>query len=143
MADMPLNGRNAANLTTLVAGAVTLSSNNANQGNAKIFPVSRVAISTNGARENQISHFLDGAPNMDFFSNVNQPFPVSRCSFRSSAFRPSNYPALSSGRMREVSSPSSSKAGTNQFHGDVFGFLRNGALNARNYFARTADPLIA
>jgi hypothetical protein len=38
MADMPLNGRNAANLTTLVAGAVIAPSNNANQGNAKSFP---------------------------------------------------------------------------------------------------------
>jgi outer membrane receptor protein involved in Fe transport len=33
------------------------------------------------------------------------------------------------------------KSGTNQIHGDVFGFLRNGALNARNFFATKVDSL--
>src|SRR5262249_27386282 len=33
------------------------------------------------------------------------------------------------------------KSGTNQFHGDVFEFLRNGALNARNFFAPVHDDL--
>jgi hypothetical protein len=138
MADMPLNGRNAANLTTLVAGAVIAPSNNANQGDAKSFPVS-VAISTNGARENQISYYLDGAPNMDFFSNVNQPFPFPDA-LQEFSVQTSNYNAEFGQDAGGVVSIVS-KAGTNQFHGDAFGFLRNGALNARNYFARTADPL--
>jgi Carboxypeptidase regulatory-like domain len=138
MADMPLNGRNAANLTTLVAGAVTAPSNNANQGNAKSFPVS-VAISTNGARENQISYFLDGAPNMDIFSNVNQPFPFPDA-LQEFSVQTSDYSAEFGQDAGGVVSIVS-KSGTNQFHGDAFGFLRNGALNARNYFARTADPL--
>jgi outer membrane receptor for ferrienterochelin and colicin len=34
-----------------------------------------------------------------------------------------------------------SKSGTNQIHGDVFEFLRNGSLNARNFFAPTQDTL--
>ncbi|HEY7387840.1 MAG TPA: TonB-dependent receptor [Bryobacteraceae bacterium] len=33
------------------------------------------------------------------------------------------------------------KSGTNQFHGDVFDFLRNGDMNARNFFAPTRDTL--
>src|SRR5262249_35865599 len=33
------------------------------------------------------------------------------------------------------------KSGTNQFHGDAFEFLRNGALNARNFFAPKQDSL--
>jgi hypothetical protein len=33
------------------------------------------------------------------------------------------------------------KSGTNQFHGDVFEFLRNGSLNARNVWATTRDSL--
>ena len=33
------------------------------------------------------------------------------------------------------------KSGTNQFHGDAFEFVRNGALNARNFFAPTQDAL--
>jgi carboxypeptidase family protein len=38
MVEILLNGRNAASLTTLVAGAVISPSNNADQGNAKTFP---------------------------------------------------------------------------------------------------------
>ena len=33
------------------------------------------------------------------------------------------------------------KSGTNQFHGDLFEFLRNGNLNARNFFAAERDTL--
>ncbi len=138
MADMPLNGRNAANLTTLVAGAVTSPSNNADQGNAKTFPEA-VTISTNGARENQVGYFLDGAPNIDFFSNVNQPFPFPDA-LQEFSVQTSNYSAEFGQDAGGVVSIVT-KSGTNQFHGNAFEFLRNGALNARNYFARTADPL--
>ena len=138
MADMPLNGRNAANLTTLVAGAVTSPSNNADQGNAKTFPEA-VTISTNGARENQVGYFLDGAPNIDFFSNVNQPFPFPDA-LQEFSVQTSNYNAEFGQDAGGVVSIVT-KSGTNQFHGDAFEFFRNGALNASNYFARTADPL--
>ena len=33
------------------------------------------------------------------------------------------------------------KSGTNHFHGDVFDFFRNSALDGRNYFNNTAQPL--
>jgi TonB dependent receptor len=33
------------------------------------------------------------------------------------------------------------KSGTNKIHGNVFEFIRNGAVNARNFFATTVDPL--
>ena len=33
------------------------------------------------------------------------------------------------------------KSGTNEFHGDVFEFLRNGSMNARNFFAPIHDKL--
>jgi hypothetical protein len=35
----------------------------------------------------------------------------------------------------------STRSGTNQYHGSVFEYLRNNALDARNYFAKTTPPL--
>src|SRR5207247_10437974 len=33
------------------------------------------------------------------------------------------------------------KAGTNAYHGDAFGFVRNKVFNARDFFATDRDPL--
>jgi hypothetical protein len=74
MTEMPLNGRNAAKLTLLVAGAVSAPESGADTGSTKTFP-GAVTISTNGSRQNQISYNLDGGTFMDTFTNVNQPFP--------------------------------------------------------------------
>ncbi len=100
MAEMPLNGRNAADLTTLVAGAVLAPNDNADNGNAKTFP-SAVTVSINGTTENQTGYYLDGAPNIDILTNVNQPFPFPDAPARSSACR-RRITAQSSGRMREA-----------------------------------------
>ncbi len=53
--DLPLNGRNAATLTTLVAGVVRAPSNGSDQGVTKTFPVS-VPISANGSRSDQTNY---------------------------------------------------------------------------------------
>jgi hypothetical protein len=138
MVEIPLNGRNAASLTTLVAGAVLSPANNADQGNAKTFPAA-VTVAINGARENQTGYYLDGAPNIDIISNVNQPFPFPDA-LQEFSVQTSNYAAEYGQDAGGVVSIVT-KSGTNQFHGSAFEFLRNGALNARNYFASTADPL--
>ena len=138
MVDLPLNGRNAAQLTTLVAGAVTAPSNNADQGPTKTFPAA-VTVSTNGSRQNQIGYFLDGAPNIDVFSNVNQPFPFPD-SLQEFSVQTSNYNAEFGQNAGGVVSIVT-KSGTNGFHGAAFGFLRNSVFNARNFFAAKRDPL--
>jgi len=138
MVEIPLNGRNAASLTTLVAGAVISPSNNADQGNAKTFPAA-VTVSINGTRENQTGYYLDGVPNLDIISNVNQPFPFPDA-LQEFSVQTSNYNAEYGQNAGGVVSIIT-KSGTNKFHGSAFEFLRNRALNARNYFASTTDPL--
>jgi hypothetical protein len=148
MVEIPLNGRNAASLTTLVAGAVISPSNNADQGNAKTFPAA-VTVSVNGTRQNQTGYYLDGAPNIDIISNVNQPFPFPDA-LQEFSVQTSNYSAEYGQNAGGVVSIVS-KSGKNQFHGSAFEFLRNRAFNAANYFGyvlnnsgalvKTVDPL--
>jgi len=52
--DLPLNGRNAASLLLVVAGAIPSPTNDVDQGNTKTFPTV-ITVSTNGARQNQVS----------------------------------------------------------------------------------------
>jgi hypothetical protein len=75
MVELPLNGRNPAQLTALVAGAVNAITDNADQGTTKTFPAA-VTVSVNGGRQNNIAFNIDGVSAEDIFSNVNQPLPM-------------------------------------------------------------------
>jgi hypothetical protein len=72
--NLPLNGRNAAELTLLVPGANNANGHGVQQGDTKQVPGAE-SISVNGARPDQISYNLDGANNQDLMSNTNNPFP--------------------------------------------------------------------
>jgi len=138
MADLPLNGRNAAELTLLVAGAAATPANGVNQGATKTFPQG-VTISTNGSRQSEISYYLDGGNNEDEYTNINQPFPFPD-SLQEFSVQTSNYSARygqNAGGVVNVIT----KSGTNEYHGDAFEFVRNAAFNARNYFASDRDQL--
>src|SRR5882724_9174391 len=132
ISELPLNGRNAAQLTLLVAGAVNSPNGGADQGATKTFP-GAVTFSANGARQNAISYQLDGGNYVDEYTNVNQPFPFPDA-LQEFSVQTSNYSAeygQNAGAVVNVIT----KSGTNSFHGDVFEFLRNSVFNARNFFA--------
>jgi hypothetical protein len=74
LVELPLNGRNAAQLSLLVPGVVNSANGGADQGNTKTFP-GAVTFSANGARQDMISYQLDGGNYLDEYTNVNQPFP--------------------------------------------------------------------
>ena len=136
--DLPLNGRNAAQLTLLVAGAVNSPNAGADQGQTKTFP-GAVTISTNGSRANSISYRLDGGNNVDEYTNVNAPFPFPDA-LQEFSVQTSNYSAeygQNSGGVVNIIT----KSGSNELHGDAFGFLRNSVFNARNFFASKVDQL--
>jgi hypothetical protein len=138
--DLPLNGRNAASLITLVAGVVdaTNQGNGVNQGNGKTFPAA-VVTSANGTLPNQSNYLLDGGNNVDEMTNVNGPFPFPDA-LQEFSVQTSNYNAeygQSAGAIVNIVT----KSGGSQFHGDAFEFLRNGYFNARPYFATVADNI--
>src|ERR1035437_3441400 len=129
--DLPLNGRNAASLTTLVPGIVIAPTQNIDQGITKTFP-GLVPVTVNGTRANQTNYMLDGGNNVDEYTNVNAPFPMPD-SVQEFSVQTSNYNAeygQNAGGVVNVIT----KSGTNNFHGNLFEYVRNADLNAANYF---------
>ena len=145
--EMPLNGRAAATLITLVAGVVdaTNEGNGVNQGSGKTFSgtlLSPVQVATvNGTLPNQDNFLLDGGNNLDEMTNVNDPYPMPDTTQEFSV-QTSNYNAefgQSAGAVVNIVT----KSGGEQFHGDLFEYLRNGFFNAESHFspAGTQDTL--
>jgi hypothetical protein len=136
VSDIPLNGRAAATLITLVAGVVDASAqgNGLNQGNGKTFSVNAVQVaSVNGTLPNQDNFLLDGGNNLDEMTNVNGPYPMPD-TVQEFSVQTSNYNAefgQSAGAMVNIVT----RSGGEQFHGDLFEFLRNGFFNAENHFS--------
>ena len=138
--DLPLNGRNAASLVTLVAGVIDAHNegNGADQGNGKTFPAA-VVTSANGTLPNQSNYLLNGGNNVDEMTNVNGPFPFPDA-LQEFSVQTSNYNAefgQSAGAVVNIVT----KSGGKKFHGDIFEFLRNGYFNAKPYFATVADNI--
>jgi len=144
MLDLPLNGRNAADLVLLSAGTADLrfTGSGAGAGDAGDLqqPVTfagAVYISSNGAQAQGVNYTLDGGNNVDPYSNINNPFP-NPDALEEFTVQTSNYGA-EFGRGVGAVVNVVTKSGTNQLHGDLFEFLRNGAFNAAPFFS-TSGP---
>src|SRR5437870_1527248 len=140
--ELPLNGRNAASLVLLAPGTADLQAGNARgRGDTQqtaTYPGAQ-SITSNGARADDINYNLDGGSNQDHYTNVNNPFP-NPDALEEFSVQTNSYSAeygRGSGAIVNVVT----KSGTNQLHGSAFEFLRNGDMNARNFFARTHDFL--
>jgi hypothetical protein len=136
LANLPLDGRNAATLVTMAPGVVSspgeYNDSYANSGNEE-------AYSVNGNYGDQVSYNLDGAPHEDLISNLNATFP-NPDALEEFSVQTNNFDARFGGVGGAVVNIVT-KSGTNQIHGDLFEYVRNGDLNAINYFATTQDKL--
>jgi len=134
--DMPLNGRLATQLILLTAGTTT-APNGDNVG-TKNYP-SSVSYSIAGSQGTSTNYLMDGTDNNDALTNVNLPFPfpdaIQEFSVQTSGL--SAQYGLHPGAVVNIVT----KSGTNQFHGTVFDFFRNGIMNADNFFSTTRDSL--
>ena len=137
--ELPLNGRLAQTLVFLAAGTVDLGRNGCRIcGHGGVYPGEQTA-GVNGAGMAQVNYQLDGAGHNDTYLNVNVPFPnpdaVQEFNLESTNFS-AEYGNAAGGIVNIVT-----RSGTNQIHGSLFEFLRNGNLNARNFFAPARDTL--
>lgn len=137
--ELPLNGRNPADLVLLAPGVTPVGGNTGDQGSSAWRPRGQKEVSVNGSRNNNLRYTLDGGTNMDDLVNDNLDFPFPDAVQEFSA-QTSNMGVeqggLSGGALNVVT-----KSGSNQFHGDAFWFIRNTALNASNFFSRQQDQL--
>src|SRR5205823_11614037 len=131
--ELPLNGRQVTDLIVL-SGAATIGSIGSF---VRGYPT--VSISVAGGLSNGVTFLLDGASHNDPFNNLNLPlpFPDALQEFKlETSGLSAQYGQHSAGTVNAVT-----KSGTNDFHGDLFEFVRNGAFNARNAFASSQDTL--
>ena len=146
MSAVPLNGRSYTDLLALQPGVVPASSLTASTqqdvGVSALSPSGGLnpgTISINGQREFSNAFIVNGS---DVEEDVNSGAAIipnldSIAEFRilTSNFD-AEYGGHSGGQINVVT-----KSGTNQLHGDAFEFLRNTALDARNYFSPTRGTL--
>jgi len=134
--ELPLNGRQATELVFLSGMATVVNGAGLNSG-VRNFPT--VDIMVAGGLSNGLTYRLDGGSHNDPYNNLNLPFPfpdaLQEFKVETSAL-PAQYGHHSSAAVNAVT-----KSGTNEIHGDVFEFIRNGAVNARSAFATTVDQL--
>jgi hypothetical protein len=129
--ELPLNGRNALQLTVLTPGTALTSvgTESGQQDNT--------GLTVNGLRATQNNFQLDGGIYNDrFFDSV--PILPNPDALQEFTIQSSNYGAQYGGAGALVQL--STRSGTNQIHGSAYEFLRNTALNAKNYFQQTIPP---
>ena len=147
MTAVPLNGRSYTDLLSLQPGVAPATSINSNTvqdvGASALSPSGDLnpgTISINGQREFANAFIVNGS---DSEEDVNMGTAIipnldSIAEFRilTSNFD-AEYGEFSGGQINVIT-----KSGSNAFHGDLFEFLRNTDLDARNYFSPTRGTFI-
>ncbi len=142
MTTVPLNGRSYTDLLALqpgVAPATSLSSDTQQDvGVSALSPSGNLnpgTISINGQREFSNGFVVNGSDTEEDVNSGTAIIPnldsIAEFRILTSNFN-AEYGGHSGGQINVVT-----KSGTNDFHGDIFEFLRNTALDARNYFSPT------
>jgi carboxypeptidase family protein len=136
--ELPLNGRNYLQLTSLIPGATT-NGPSSSQGKQRMGGQrNSFALNVSGQRIHFNHYSLDGIENTDLNFNSYMLLPsvdaLQEFKVESGLFDAEYGRAIAQVNV-------STKSGTNQFHGTLFEFLRNSALDAKNYFDRPNEPI--
>jgi len=134
LTDLPLNGRNFANLTLLVPG--TISTNPQNMTTSGRFQNQGSRPYVNGNREQTNNFLLDGVDVNDSIDN--------RIGYQPNVDALEEVKVLTGNAPAEFGNAAGAivnaqmKSGTNKFSGNAFEFLRNDKLDAKDFFANRA-----
>jgi len=130
--EMPLNGRDVHSLIFL-AGMANFPGNNSLQS-VRNYPT--VVVTVAGGMPDSVGYNLDGVIHQDPYNNLSLPLPfpdaVQEFKVEWSASAPQY------GYHSTATVNAATKSGTNQYHGDLFEFLRNYHLNANDFFSNAA-----
>ncbi|MEQ1947696.1 MAG: TonB-dependent receptor [Bryobacteraceae bacterium] len=136
LADLPLNGRNFADLTLNETGVVEAKNVGKSAGNSGLM------ISTNGASHRSNNFLLDGTPMTNLYGSSSASIGGSTLGVEGiREFRIlTNYFSAEYGLAMGSQVLMVSKSGTNAIHGSALEYLRNSKLDARNFFDAGTSP---
>jgi hypothetical protein len=133
--DLPLNGRYFTRLAVLTSGTLPTPPGARDERTG--------GFSSNGVRPYQNNYLLDGIDNNSLSQDLTNeasfvygPSPDAIAEFRVQTNSMSAEFGRSGGAVMNVNI----KSGTNDYHATVFEFVRNSALDARNFFAGSGKP---
>jgi hypothetical protein len=132
--EIPLNGRHFLDLTVLTPGGVVAPTSGSLTGASRGLGAN--SFITAGNREDSVNFQINGINLNDMSQNqiTFQPSVNTTSEFKIDNSTFSAEYGRSSGSIVNVST----RSGTNKFHGEVFDYFRNEALDARNYFNRSS-----
>jgi hypothetical protein len=133
--DLPLNGRYFTRLAVLTSGTLPTPPGARDERTG--------GFSSNGVRPYQNNYLLDGIDNNSLSQDLTNeasfvygPSPDAIAEFRVQTNSMSAEFGRSGGAVMNVNI----KSGTNDYHATLFEFVRNSALDARNFFAGSGKP---
>lgn len=143
MRELPLNGRDWTSLATLEPGVISIpnqatASFSANKGNRGFGN----QMSNSGHRPNENAYRVNGISINDYSNAA----PGGATGVNLGVDGIQEFSVLTNGYTAEYGRTSGAvvnaitKSGTNEVHGSAFGFLRNSALDARNFFDSAVIP---
>ena len=142
MRELPLNGRSWTDLASLAPGVTTIASQPPVSAPDRMKRGLGSELSIAGGRPQQNSYLLDGI-NINDYSNAG-PGSVLGGNLGVDALQEftvvTTNPTAQYGRTAAGVISAITRSGTSQFHGSAYEFVRNAAMDARNYFDPAQIP---
>ena len=135
---LPLNGRIFSQLIQLVPGAVPAGFGSAPEAGSTAGARTFTSASVNGLPWSGTTYYMDGVENkepLNAFISMSPPIEAIEEFKVQTNSASAEYGAFGGGVVNLTL-----RSGTNEYHGSVFEYLRNEALNAKDFFAITKNP---